>query len=60
MTITYLILAFTLVVVVIGLVGMLAGGADMLRRRRDGRDPTVIADSEEEFEADVGKTPPGP
>ena len=60
MTITYLILAFTVVVVVIGLVGMLAGGSDMLRHRRDGRDPAVIADSEEEFEADVGRTPPGP
>ncbi len=60
MTITYLILAFTLLVVVIGLVAMLATGGDALRRRRGGRDPTVIADSEEEFEADVGRTPPGP
>ncbi len=60
MTITYLILAFTLVVVVIGLVGMLATGGDMLRRRRGDRDPTVIADSEVEFEADLGKPPPGP
>ncbi len=59
MTITYLILAFTLLVVVVGLVGMLATVRDTLRRRGD-RDPTVIADSEEEFEADVGKPPPGP
>ena len=61
MTITILILAFTLVVVAIGLVGMLASGSDMLRRRRGGdRDAAVIADSEVEFEADVGRTPPGP
>ena len=60
MTITLLILAFTAVVLVIGLIGMLASGGDMLRRRRGGRDPTVIADSTVEFEADVGKTPPGP
>ncbi len=59
MTITILILAFTLLVVVVGLVGMLATVRDALRRRGD-RDPTVIADSEEEFEADVGKKPPGP
>lgn len=60
MTITYLILAFTLVIVVIGLAGMLASGGDLLRRRRDGRDPAVIADSEVEFEADVGRKPPEP
>ena len=60
MTITILILAFTAVVVAIGLVGMLASGADLLRRRRGDRDPAVIADSEVEFEADVGRTPPGP
>ncbi len=59
MTITYLILAFTLLVVVVGLVGMLATVRDTLRRRGD-RDPSVIADSGEEFEADVGKPPPGP
>ena len=60
MTITYLILAFTLVVVALGLIGMLATGSDLLRRRRGDRDPTVIADSEVEFEADVGRKPPGP
>ncbi len=59
MTITCLILAFTLLVVVVGLVGMLATVGDTLRRRGD-RDRSVIADSEEEFEEDVGKTPPGP
>ncbi len=59
MTITILILAFTLVIVAIGLVAILATGSDLLRRRRGDRDATVIADSEVEFEADVGKPPPG-
>ena len=57
MAITFLILAFT--VVVVGLAGMLASGGDRLRRRGD-RDPAVIADSRVGFEADVGRTPPGP
>ena len=58
MTITILILAFTLVIVAIGLVAMLGAGRDLLRRRHRGdQDATVIADSEVEFEADVGKPP---
>ena len=57
MTITILILAFTLVIVAIGLVAILATGSDLLRRRCGDRDATVIADSEVEFEADVGKPP---
>ena len=60
MTITILILAFTLVIVAIGLVAMLGAGRDLLRRRRGDRDATVIADSTVEFEADVGKPPDAP
>ena len=57
MTITILILAFTLVIVAVGLAAILATGSDLLRRRRGDRDTTVIADSTVEFEADVGKSP---
>ena len=60
MTITILILAFTLVIVAIGLGAILATGGDLLRRRRGDRDATVIADSTVEFEADVGKPPDAP
>lgn len=59
----YLVLAMGLLVGVFALVGILTTGADMLRRRRerhDDADASVIADSQIEFESDVGKHPPEP
>ena len=55
-----LFVVLLLLVGVFGLVGLFSGVGDMLRRRRGAdRDSSVIADSETEFEADVGKPPPG-
>ncbi len=59
----YAILFVMLVLIlgIAGLVGLFIGIGDMMRRRRGtDRDGSVIADSETEFEQDVGKTPPGP
>ena len=59
----YAILFVMLVLIlgVVGLVGLFMGIGDMVRRRRGtDRDSAVIADSETEFEQDVGKTSPGP
>ena len=56
-----LIVLLVLVLGVVGLVGLFSGIGDALRRRRGAdRDTAVIADSETEFEQDVGRPPPGP
>ena len=56
-----LIVLLVLVIGVFGLVGLFGGIGDWARRRRGvDRDSSVIADSETEFEEDVGKPPPGP
>jgi hypothetical protein len=61
MKLTYIFVALGLIVVTIALVALLMSWSDIMRRRRgEGPEAGVIADSEVEFEADVGKTPPGP
>ena len=60
MKLTYLFVALGLIIVVIALVAALNAGADLMRRRRGIRDGTVIADSQVEFETDVGKSPDAP
>lgn len=57
----FLMVALGLLVVVFALVGLVVAGTDALRRRRvrrEGADASVIADSETEFETDVGRTTP--
>ncbi len=55
------IVGLVLTLGVIAAFALLSTGSDMLRRwRGQDRDNTVIADSDTEFEADVGKPPPGP
>ena len=55
------IVGLVLTLGVIAAFALLSTGSDMLRRwRGQDRDNTVIADSDVEFEADVGKPPPGP
>ena len=55
------IVGLVLTLGVIAALALLSTGSDVLRRwRGEDRDGTVIADSATEFEADVGKPPPGP
>ena len=53
-----LFVVLVLLIGVFGLVALFNGVGDVLRRRRGAdRDSSVIADSETEFEEDVGKPP---
>ena len=61
MMFVFLFVALGLILGAIALLAVVTTGGDLVRRWRGAdRDSTVIADSTVEFEADVGKPPPGP